>query len=209
MKMFAVGHIALGHIIGKILSKSTRKSQNIPAIWTLSLLPDIDLLIPSLQHRGPTHSIIVAILIIAPLFIIGSRKTAPYIAALATHSMIGDYITNGGVRLFWPLSLEWLVFERAIMLGSAFEAYIELALFAMLIVTLILSRDYNHLFHLERRNTLLFVPLCTIVLPVMFKYPVKVPKILIIPHLFLMSIIVLSFSMSLIHALSTINKIKS
>jgi hypothetical protein len=97
-------------------------------------------------------------------------------------------------------------YESAIMLGSAFETYIELALFTMLIATLILSRDLNRLFNSDRRNSLLFIPLCTVVLPAMFKYPVNIPNAMIIPHLILLSMIAISFSMSLIQTLSTVNK---
>jgi len=207
--MFAVGHIALGYVTGKIISKATDQSLNIPAIWTVSLLPDIDFFIPGLQHRGLTHSLIIALLIFTPLFIIRHRRTVPYFAALATHSLIGDYITDGGTKLFWPVSSEWVKYERTIMLGSAFETYIELALFTMLIATLILSRDLNRLFNSDRRNSLLFIPLCTVVLPAMFKYPVNIPNALIIPHLILLSMIAISFSMSLIQALSIINKKKT
>ena len=203
--MFAVGHIALGYIIGKILSKTQEKGQNIQVLWTLSLLPDIDLLIPGLQHRGPTHSLIVALIVFAPLFMIRPRKTAPFFAALATHSLIGDYLT-GEVKLFWPLSSEWLKFENTITMGNLFETGLELALFAILIATLILSRDFNHLFNSDRKNAILFIPLCTIVLPIMFKYPIKVPKTLIIPHLILLGIIALSFTISLIPELSVFKK---
>ncbi len=137
--MRALGHIALGYITGKIVSNATDQSINLPVIWILSLLPDIDLLIPDLQHRGPTHSIIVALIIFTPLFITASWKAAPYFAALASHSLIGDYFT-GKTQLFWPLSLEWLEYERAIRMGSTLEPYIELALFAVMIAVLILSR---------------------------------------------------------------------
>ena len=194
--MFAVGHIALGYIIGKILNKASEQNLNIPAIWLLSLLPDIDLLIPGLEHRGPTHSLIVALIIFAPLFIIDARKTAPYLAALAIHSLIGDFITGRGVQLLWPVSSEWMTFRSTMRLGTKFEAYVELTLFVVLIVTLILSKDFKQIFNSDRENGLLFIPLCTIVLPVMFKYPVKIPKILVIPHLILMSIIALSFIVS-------------
>ena len=141
--MLAFGHIALGYITGKIVSKATDQSINIPAIWTLSLLPDIDLLIPYLQHRGPTHSIIVALIIFTPLFIIASWKAAPYFASLASHSLIGDYLT-GRTQLFWPLSLEWFEYERAMRLRSALELYTEFALFAVMIAILVLSRNLVH-----------------------------------------------------------------
>ena len=137
--MLVLGHMALGYFTGKIVSKATDQSINIPVIWILSLLPDIDLLIPGLQHRGPTHSIIVALIIFIPLFFIASWKAAPYFAALASHSLIGDYLT-GGAQLFWPLSLEWLEYERAMRMGSPFELYVEFALFAVMVAILILSR---------------------------------------------------------------------
>lgn len=57
VKMFAVGHVAFEYITG-ISSVKPLKGGNIPVIWTLSLLPDIDFLIPGLQHRGPTRSLI-------------------------------------------------------------------------------------------------------------------------------------------------------
>ena len=137
--MLVLGHMALGYFTGKIVSKATDQSINIPVIWILSLLPDIDIFIPGLQHRGPTHSIIVALIIFTPIFIIASWKAAPYFAALASHSLIGDYLT-GRTQLFWPLSLEWLEYERAMRIGSAFEVYTEFALFAVMIAILILSR---------------------------------------------------------------------
>lgn len=207
--MFAVGHIALGYIIGRILNKFTEERQNIPALWTLSLLPDIDLLIPGLEHRGPTHSIIIALIIFIPLLLIRARKTAPWFAALATHSLIGDYITDKGIKLFWPISSEWVKYENTIMMGTEFETYVELALFFMIIITLIVLKDYNHLFDSDWRNIVLFIPLCTVFLPIMFKYPVDIPRVLIIPHLILLSIMALSFTMSIITMASTINRGKA
>ena len=204
--MFAVGHVTLGYIIGRLFNKAIGQDLNIPAIWALSLLPDIDFLIPGLQHRGPTHSIIIALIIFLPFFLLRSKEAVPYFATLATHSIIGDYITDRGIMLFWPLTSEWVKFENTIRLGSTFETYIELTLFSMLILTLIVSKDFNHLFDLDMRNSVLFIPLCTIVLPAFFRYPVKIPEILIIPHLILLSIIALSFSMSLIPTASSINK---
>jgi len=108
--------------------------------------------------------------------------------------------------LFWPLTSEWVKYENTIRLGSTFETYIELTLFSMLILTLIISKDYKHLFDSNRKNIVLFIPLCTIILPIMFRYPVNIPEILIIPHLILLSIIALSFSMSLIPTAYSINK---
>jgi hypothetical protein len=57
--MYAVGHFALGYLTSKIASKSLNVNINLPLIFLASVLPDIDLLIPGLHHRGPLHSIIV------------------------------------------------------------------------------------------------------------------------------------------------------
>lgn len=206
--MFAVGHIAIGYIIGRILTKATGETQNLPALWTMSLLPDIDLLIPGLCHRGPTHSIIIALLIFIPLLITMPRKTAPLFAALAAHSLIGDYITDGGAKLLWPISTEVFKYGSTIMMGTSLETYIELAAFSILILALIISRDYKHLFDSDRRNMLFLIPLTTIILPIMFKYPVVIPDILIIPHLVLLSLIAVSFIMSIITTASNVSKKK-
>ena len=202
--MMAIGHITLGYIIGNPLNRASDHSLNIPALWTLSMLPDVDLLIPGLQHRGPTHSLIFTLIVSLLLIIIGSRKAVPYIAALATHSMIGDYFTDGGIMLFWPFTSEWVKYENAIRMGSTFETYVELALFLILILTLIVSKDFNSLFNADRMNILFFIPLCIFILPfflpTVFSYPVNIPEILVIPHLILMSMMALAFTVSLVPA---------
>jgi len=207
--MFSVGHVALSYLIGKALSRYTEQDLNVPVIWALSILPDIDLLISGLRHRGPTHSLIVALLVFAPVFIIMSKRTIPYFAAFVTHALIGDYITNGGVELLWPLSSEPLEFRSVTRMGSAFETGLELALFAMLIITLILSRDYKNLFNTDKKNIFLLIPLCTIFIPITFRYPIKIPKILVIPNLILMSIMALSALMSLTNTLKESLQIKN
>jgi len=199
--MFAVGQMALGYLIGRAFGKATGRGPNIPIVLTFSVLPDIDLLIPFLQHRGPTHSIIVELLAFAPLFILlGVRKAAPYLAALASHPMIGDYLT-GGIQLFWPVSHEWVSCEKTMMMGDAFETRVELALFAVLIITLLLTGDIKRLFKSEKTNLLFSIPISTIILPVTSRYPVRVPSALIMAHLLLMIPMAISFIIALTHAM--------
>ena len=205
-EVFAVGHIALGYLINKVISRG--KNASITAIWTLSLLPDIDLIIPFLRHRGPTHSMIIPIAIFLPLLIARKREAVPYFAAMVTHSVIGDIFTGGGIQLFWPISSDWISSKIVIRMGTAYENYMEITLFAALIGTIILTRDYTRLFNSDKKNTILFIPLCTIVLPAMFKIPIAVPKILVLPHVIMMAIILLSISMPLIPS-PEIHKVKT
>ena len=63
--MFAVGHMAIAYLLGKGSSKALRIKLNIPILLVLSILPDVDIIYDFLTgsdlHRGPTHSIVVAI----------------------------------------------------------------------------------------------------------------------------------------------------
>jgi len=105
--MFAVGHLALGYLSGKTSSKLLNVNANIPLLFLASTLPDIDLLIPSLEHRGPTHSPIVFCVLLLPAIIIYKKRAIPYFLALAQHSLLGDYLTGEGVQMLWPLTSRW------------------------------------------------------------------------------------------------------
>ena len=104
--MFAIGHIALGYLTGKASARILRIQLNMPLLLTASVIPDIDMLLIFLRHRGPTHSLIVIVALMVPFLILYRKKAIPYLVALASHSLIGDFFT-GGAQLFWPLSTQW------------------------------------------------------------------------------------------------------
>ena len=83
--MYAVGHFALGYLTGKIASKSLAVKINLPLLFLASVFPDIDLLIPGLEHRGPLHSVV---------FFFVKKRVAPYFVAVIQHSIIGDFLTG-------------------------------------------------------------------------------------------------------------------
>jgi len=101
---YAVGHLSLGYIISKSASKVLRTEINLPLIFTLSVIPDIDILIPFIEHRGPTHSILAMLIIFIPVFILYGKRVAPYLLALIQHPLIGDYFVGGKIQLFWPIT---------------------------------------------------------------------------------------------------------
>jgi len=101
--MFAIGHFALGYIFGKTSSKLAKVKVNLPLLLAASVLPDVDLLLRFIMHRGPTHSFITITVLMIPFFVVYRKQAIPYYAALLTHILIGDFFT-GGVQLFWPLS---------------------------------------------------------------------------------------------------------
>ncbi|WP_138797379.1 metal-dependent hydrolase [Halostella sp. PRR32] len=84
-----------------------------------AMLPDCDHRLPLIQHRGPTHSFVFALLIGVVFGFVGSALD-PLFGATAgldlrafgfaigtltvlTH-MLGDVLTPMGIRPFWPLS---------------------------------------------------------------------------------------------------------
>ena len=81
--MYAVGHLALGCLFAEAFQRHLKTKINLPLVFLLSLIPDIDLLISDDVHRGITHSIIVSALVFIPFFVHYWKRSVPYFAALA------------------------------------------------------------------------------------------------------------------------------
>jgi len=193
--MYAIGHIALGYILGKITANLTKTRINFPLIFGLSILPDIDLIIPRISHRGPTHSIITALILFTPLFFYYGRKTLPYVIAYAQHSLIGDYITGNGVQLLWPINYVWYGGEK--LLGNQMSILLELTSFTAFILILISNGDLWKLLKPHPTNLILTIPLGAIVSPLLLAFPLEAPAELLIPHLIYMIILTTSILLDL------------
>ena len=178
--MFAVGHLALGYILGKTTSKSLNVGLNIPLVLIASIIPDVDMLIPSLVHRGPTHSLILIFLFFLPAFVLYRERAAPYFVAVILHSIPGDYFTSGGVQLLWPLTPYW--YGNGIKITSLTNIFIEWSLFLVFIAIMFKTKDVRVLFQHHVSNMLLSIPVLTVLLPVLLSFPISVPLELVIPH---------------------------
>jgi membrane-bound metal-dependent hydrolase YbcI (DUF457 family) len=142
--MYPLGHFALGYFSGMIIGKFTREEVNIPIIWLISILPDVDIFFPFIEHRGPTHSIIIAILLSLPL-LLKYRRGYPCFAALASHSLIGDYFTAYGCQLLWPVTLTWYKGKPHFLINGNSELFVEAFLFALMIMVIFLKRRWSRL----------------------------------------------------------------
>ncbi len=100
--------MSIAYLLGKGSSKPLRYKPNIPLLLVLSIIPDVDIIFDFLTgsqlHRGPTHSIVVAIIAFIPFFIIYRKKAIPYFLALISHPLIGDFFIGGKLELLWPFS---------------------------------------------------------------------------------------------------------
>ncbi len=196
---FAVGHIALAYLLGKASAKLLKVNLNIPLILVLSIIPDIDILFEPLicgAHRGPTHSIIMAILVFIPFFVLYRQKATPYFAALASHSLIGDFIIGGQIQLLWPLSTnEFGIHELGLPYVNIYNPIniaFEFILFAAALIIMLKTRDLFRFFRNNKLNLILIIPIFTVLLPTFVGYPLQVHTLLVLPHLFYL--VVFSFS---------------
>jgi len=195
--MYAVGHLALGYLTGKLTSKLLRVGVNVPLLFVLSIISDVDLLIPGLDHRGPSHSIVVFLLFSIPAFMFYGKRALPYFLALAQHSIIGDYLTGGGVQLLWPANQTWYMITRANMASPA-NILTEWALFMASLAVLLRARDAQTLFGHHPSNLLLSIPVLTVLLPSLFRFPLRVPLELLIPHMVFLGLFVPSILIDLL-----------
>jgi membrane-bound metal-dependent hydrolase YbcI (DUF457 family) len=188
--LFAVGHLAFGYIVGKLTAQVTKTRLNIPLILTLSVIPDVDILIPFLEHRGPSHSIIIALVFFVPIFAIYHRHALPYFAALIQHSLLGDYIAGGQTQLLWPFTVQQYGME--ISIRSMANLTLEWALFVTALTVMWKTRDLHPLFQPHNSNLILAIPMFTVLLPTFLAFPLDVPVLLILPHMVYLAIFLAS-----------------
>jgi membrane-bound metal-dependent hydrolase YbcI (DUF457 family) len=192
--LFAVGHLALGYLMGAGVGRLFKRKPNVALLLFLAVFPDVDLLIPGLKHRGPTHSLIFSLLLFTPLFVAYGIKAAPYFVALIQHALIGDFITEGA-QLFWPMTRQ--VYGLSVEMDSLPNFLLEWGFFLIFLASALQTRDLYRLFQLHRSNLLLVIPLCTVLLPVVLYFPTYVPLELLIPHLIYIALFALSIAADL------------
>ena len=179
--MYAVGHFALGYLTGKLAAKSLDVNINFPLLFLASVFPDIDLLIPGLQHRGPLHSVILFCLVFIPIFAIYKKRAAPYFVAVIQHIIIGDYLIGGNLQLLWPLTANTYGFHVGI--ASLTNITLEWSLFLISMTFMIKTKDIFFLFKHHPSNMILAIPVLTVLLPSLISFPLYVPLALLIPHI--------------------------
>jgi len=142
--MWLLGHIALGYFSSLFTSKIVKEKYNLYLVLLISIAPDIDEFFePYIIHRGPTHSILIAIICFVPIFIY-FKKGFPYFVSLASHSLIGDYFVPPE-QLFWPISNGWYGAPPQLQLTGRVETIVEVLLFlSMLSVIIWRSRLNRH-----------------------------------------------------------------
>ena len=156
-----------------------------PLLFAASVLPDIDLLLSFLMHRGPTHSLITITALMIPFFVIYRRQAIPYYAAALSHMLIGDFFTQGS-QLFWPLSNGWFG-ALNIDPSSLTSVIAELVLFSLTLPIMYKLGDLQTLWKSHSKNWALIVPYVAVLGPLLSigRDPeIALPTLLVVPSLF-------------------------
>ena len=198
--MFAVGHMALAYLLAKSSGKLLKITINIPLVFVLSIIPDVDLIFEVLfsvqLHRGPTHSLIFAFLLFVPFFIFFKKKALPYFFSLASHSVLADFFVGGQLQLLWPLSARELGASQfgisLVMINDPLNVALEFLLFIGAILVMLKTRDILKFFRSNLSNLLLIIPISTVLLPTFTSYPLQVPALLVLPHLFFLILFIIA-----------------
>ena len=192
---YAVGHFALGYILAKLTSKITKTKVNVALIFMLSVIPDVDILIPYVVHRGPFHSATMASIIFILIFALYHKNALPYFIALIQHSLLGDYIAGGKVQLLWPLTQQTFGLELSIQ--SPANIIIEWLSFLTATFVMIKTKDAHPLLQPHNSNLILAIPTFTVLLPTFLAFPLEVPTALIPPHIIFLILFLASLSIDL------------
>ena len=202
--------MAIAYLLGKASAKPLHLKPNIPLLLVLSIIPDIDIIFDwftqSQLHRGPTHSIVVAIIVFIPIFIIYRKKAIPYFLALISHSLIGDFFIGGHLQLLWPFSTtQYGLHELGsyyISIFSPINIAIELILFTIATLVLCKTNDWQVFFKSNKSNLVLIIPIFTVLLPSTIGYPFSAPLLLTEPFLALAHLFYLAlFSIAVLKVL--------
>ena len=192
--------MALAYLLSKATSKLLKVKINIPLILVLSIIPDIDIILNFLFniqiHRGPTHSLITATLVFIPFFIIYRWKAVPYFTALASHAAIADFIIGGQLQLLWPLSTREFGFPY-IDITNPVNVALEFTLFVVATIIMWKTRDLFQFFRNSKLHLILAIPIFTVLLPTFTSYPLSVPLLLVLPHLFYLILFIISVLIAL------------
>jgi hypothetical protein len=187
--------MALAYLLGKASAKLLKINVNVPLILVLSIIPDVDLIFDFLFnieiHRGPTHSVVTVILFFIPFFIFYRKKAIPYFVALVSHSLIADFLIGGQLQLLWPLSTREFGFT-GVGIYSSVNTLLEFTLFAISVIVMLKTRDLFQFFRNNKISLVLVIPVFTVLLPTFSGYPLSVPLLLVLPHLFYLVLFAIS-----------------
>lgn len=198
--MYSLGHLAIGYLVAKFFGRN--HEIDIPIVLSASLLPDLDIIIPNIPHRGPTHSIVVAFLLLVPVFYYWKTNIFIYYSAYASH-IVADLVAgsvNGRSQLLWPYIDRWIILYPKLIMGSDKEAAVEITILIIAMMVLWITKDYKKLIRYKNTNFLLFFPCAVVLMSFLLGYyygDSMIPSLFNIPHLLVMVLMIIILSINI------------
>lgn len=179
----------MGYTLAKLTAHVTKTDINIPLVFALSVIMDVDLLFYHsmflfIEHRGPTHSILVATALFIPIFIVYRKAALPYFVSLVSHPLLGDFIVGGRVQLLWPLTSAPYgagIVELDVL--SSLSIALEWLFFLIAAAAMFKTRDLHNFLQPHPSNVILVIPIFSILFPTIFGLPQPIPATLLLLHL--------------------------
>jgi len=200
--LFAVGHIALGYLLGRGTAKALKTKLNIPLVVLVAVIPDVDILFRSIHHRGPTHSAVVEFIVFLPLLFVYRKQAIPYLLALIQHSLIGDFIVGYGspVQLFWPLTTRY--FGLAIDIRSPTNMTLEWVFFLLSMIVMFKTNDFATFIKPHKSNLILVIPMFALLSPMFLDSSLNLPPWLTPPHLVFATLFLVAVTIEFLNILT-------
>jgi len=158
---------------------------NLALLFTVSVLPDFDLvLFRFIKHRGPLHSLLFSLVICLPFIVRYKKKAIPYFVALLSHSLVGDIFT-GGAELFWPFSTD-LIYISNLSVTGIVSVGMEIAIFVASTLALIINKDFQRLLITKTSWVYWMLPIGAVMGPIFLTFDqfYHLPLLLVAPGLF-------------------------
>jgi len=157
--MYILGHIAIGYLVAWAVATWRREKLVLWLAFTVGIVPDYDILFRGLGlvHHTYTHSL----LLWAPVIIVlvwWRRETLPYVGAILSHLLIGDFLVSS-VPLLLPLSS--VSFGLRLGMPSMADALLESSSLFLMLLVMGLSGDLRRALSGERMNSPMVVPLAS------------------------------------------------
>jgi hypothetical protein len=96
---------------------------------------------------------------------------------------MGDFLIGGQLQLLWPLSTRQFGLPY-VNIYDPINIVVEFTLFAIATILMVKTRDLFRFFRNRKLNLILTIPIFTVLLPTFLAYPLSVPILLVLPHLF-------------------------
>ena len=181
--MYILGHIGFGYILYKLLNRN--KNYDLTLVFLYSILPDIDILIPYLYHRGPTHSFIFPTLILLIYLIFDPLKIF-YSIPIYSHilcDIIAQPMDYSYMKLLWPITNIKYQINPIVIMRTYEESYLEISIFIISAI-IFMKFDYKK-FIVNSNSILLFLIIIPLTISSIFANLIGMNYILNIFHILL------------------------